>query len=406
MTTPTPRTAMTSDDIRPGAFSEDDLRQAWNQQADEHNQWDSLGFDEQLAWAQVQAIDADHAALKAEPEGKQPTEQDLYDLAAEFDGDPVPAMRRALEVWGNPLQGAPAPGENPATPPAPEPGEVAKWHPLWYLVEFLEGHSSFRRQTEPTDELAQILSDSATLLQQQDAELATLKDDGWAKAMTNLVDQIGGDGPSLWEWGASIPTPKKVVEYLREHIDYLEYLGRAQGALTALKVDPVEESERPWEREGWCNEKGDFWAEGMNREGIAEWKQANRNYLGNWMVRCLPHNAIPLPPPQTGEAAELVPVGELDDQRREAVHRAVVEALGSGAYDCLRVWEAWDVGTMGPDDFVPLAEDSDRVAEIADAAIDAIRAVPLPAPAPVVECPHCGYEGEMASAPQAGGVEA
>jgi len=55
---------------------------------------------------------------------------------------------------------------------------------------------------------------------------------------------------------------------------------------------------------------------------------------------------------------------------------------------------------------VPLAEDSDRVAEIADAAIDAIRAVPLPAPAPVGECPHCGYEGEMASAPQAGEVEA
>ena len=293
----TPRATLTSDDMPPGLLSEDDLRRGWNQQADEPNQWDALGFDEQLAWAQALAIKADrHAtALKTEPEGKQPTEQDLYDLAAEFDGDPVPAMRRALEVWGNPLQGAPAPGENPATPPAPEPGEVAKWHPLWYLVEFLEGHSSFRRQTEPTDELAQILSDSATLLQQQDAELATLKDDGWAKAMTNLVDQIGGDGPSLWEWGQSIPTPKKVVEYLREHIDYLEYLGRAQGALTALKVDPVAESERPWKREGWCNEKGDFWAEGINTEGIAEWKQANRNCLGSWMVRCLPHNAIPAP---------------------------------------------------------------------------------------------------------------
>jgi hypothetical protein len=118
-----------------------------------------------------------------------------------------------------------------------------------------------------------------------------------------------------------------------------------------------------------------------------------------------PSPATP-PAPELVDVERLMPVGELDDQRREAVHRAVVEALGSGAYDCLRVWEAWDVGTMGPDDFVPLAKDSDRVAEIADAAIDAIRAVPLPAPAPVVECPHCGYEGEMASAPQAGGVEA
>ena len=89
---------------------------------------------------------------------------------------------------------------------------------------------------------------------------------------------------------------------------------------------------------------------------------------------------IPLPPPQTGEAAELAPVAELDDQQREAVHQAVAEALGSGAYDCTRVWESWSVGTMGPDDFALIAEDSDRVAEIADAAIEAIRAIPLPVP--------------------------
>jgi hypothetical protein len=73
------------------------------------------------------------------------------------------------------------------------------------------------------------------------------------------------------------------------------------------------------------------------------------------------------------------PVAELDDQQREAVHQAVAEALG-GAYDCQRVWEAWGVGTMGPDDFVLVADDSDRVAEIADAAIEAIQAIPLPAP--------------------------
>jgi hypothetical protein len=38
---------------------------------------------------------------------------------------------------------------------------------------------------------------------------------------------------------------------------------------------------------------------------------------------------------------------------------------------------------MGEDDFVLVAEDDDRVAEIADAAIEAIRAMPAPAPAPV-----------------------
>ncbi len=47
--------------------------------------------------------------------GQRPTDEDLYGLAAEFNGDPVPAMRRALELWGNPTQGAPAP--EPQTPP-------------------------------------------------------------------------------------------------------------------------------------------------------------------------------------------------------------------------------------------------------------------------------------------------
>jgi hypothetical protein len=158
----------------------------------------------------------------------------------------------------------------------------------------------YANESLPTRDTGIRVVRASYILQQQQAELATLKDDGWAKAMTNLVDQIGGDGPYLWEWGASIPTPKKVVEYLRKHIDYLEHISRVQGALTALKVDPVAESYRPWEREGWCNEKGDFWIEPIDKKGTTEWEQANRNCLSreSWMggVRCLPHNAIPLPP--------------------------------------------------------------------------------------------------------------
>lgn len=57
----------------------------------------------------------------------------------------------------------------------------------------------------------------------------------------------------------------------------------------------------------------------------------------------------------------------------EAVLDAVAEALG-GAYDCLRVWSAWGVGTMGPDDFALVAEDGERLADIARAAITADRA--------------------------------
>jgi hypothetical protein len=70
---------------------------------------------------------------------------------------------------------------------------------------------------------------SGTLLQQQADELAALRVNGWVSAMTNLVDQIGGGGPSLSEWGATVPTPEKVAEYLREHIEYLEQAATSRG---------------------------------------------------------------------------------------------------------------------------------------------------------------------------------
>ena len=76
---------------------------------------------------------------------------------------------------------------------------------------------------------------------------------------------------------------------------------------------------------------------------------------------------------QAAELAALrgVPVAGISDEHRKAVCTAIAEALG-GAYDCQRVWSAWSYGTMGSDDFTLTSEDDDRVAEIADAAIEAI----------------------------------
>ena len=54
----------------------------------------------------------------------------------------------------------------------------------------------------------------------------------WAEALTNFIDEIGGDGPYLWEWKGITPTPEKVVEYLREYIQYLEQ-SAADGELNA-----------------------------------------------------------------------------------------------------------------------------------------------------------------------------
>jgi hypothetical protein len=85
------------------------------------------------------------------------------------------------------------------------------------------------------------------------------------------------------------------------------------------------------------------------------------------------------------------PAPEVGEQQRNAVIEAVTEALGD-AYDCLRVWEAWGVGTMGEDDFELVAENGERVAEIADAAIEAMRPTAAP-PAP--EVGEAGEVGEV-----------
>jgi len=50
----------------------------------------------------------------------------------------------------------------------------------------------------------------------------------------------------------------------------------------------------------------------------------------------------------------------------------VIEALASelsGSFDCTRVWEAWSVGRMDRDDFVPM---TNRIDEIADTVLAAI----------------------------------
>lgn len=81
--------------------------------------------------------------------------------------------------------------------------------------------------------------------------------------------------------------------------------------------------------------------------------------------------AAPQPSGNSGELLAAVAVP--DEATGERVRVAIVEALGD-AYDCTRVWSSWGAGTMGPGDFSLVAEDDERVAEIADAAIKAMLA--------------------------------
>ncbi|WP_314383223.1 hypothetical protein [Pseudomonas brenneri] len=57
---------------------------------------------------------------------------------------------------------------------------------------------------------------------------------------------------------------------------------------------------------------------------------------------------------------------------REAMRDIIAQAIGGDAYDCTRVWSAWGVGTMSDDDFIPIADQEERLYEIADACLDAV----------------------------------
>ncbi len=61
---------------------------------------------------------------------------------------------------------------------------------------------------------------------------------------------------------------------------------------------------------------------------------------------------------------------------REALIAALTAELGD-SYDCTRVWAAWDVGTMSEQDFEPL---TDRVDEIADALLESVRSTIINTP--------------------------
>ena len=268
MTTPTISAALTPDDMPPAPLSEDDLRQQWNKQADEYNQWESLDSWEQLAWAQALAIRADRhaAAPKAKPEGQRPTDEDLYDLAAEFNGDPVPAMRRALELWGNPLQGAPEPGENPAAAPAPAPetpAEALAVRPLLERVAQLG--EAIGRQT-----VAQV---------QQLANQAAV----W------LRENPPGQLVAIEPRGCPTPGACSCVEPTSPS-------PAAPPALVPPALVPV----------AWC--RSDEFANSMNRGGSFNgWKDP-----GAGANKCdMQLYAIPLPRPATPSAPEPGDVGEL-----------------------------------------------------------------------------------------------
>jgi hypothetical protein len=96
------------------------------------------------------AITAARAALAAEPVAAEPTYKELYDLADEYSGDVVPAMRAALARWGC-----------VAAPVVPVEGEVGELVAWLYSMRELAGEYNPEEQRR--------YDRAATLLQQQAA---------------------------------------------------------------------------------------------------------------------------------------------------------------------------------------------------------------------------------------------
>jgi hypothetical protein len=182
------------------------------------------------------AMNRARAAL-AEPVGEGPSDEELLAMrswsshGSTFDSDLVDFARAVLARWGH-----------PATPPAPEPGEVGEQHvsqpyklpepeELVAELELMASHAAAACQFGD----AKILSDAATLLQQ-----------------------------------LSAPAPVVV---------------------------PV--SERPWEREGWCDEQGYCWFFSP-RFNLWSW-ELPPSVLTPGIGRLLSCPAHALPLPQAGE---------------------------------------------------------------------------------------------------------
>jgi hypothetical protein len=76
-----------------------DYRALCARMADELDHYRQLLMDDRRA---THALAAEARAALAQPGPVAPTDEDLYDLAEVFNGEPVAAMRRALELWGTP----------------------------------------------------------------------------------------------------------------------------------------------------------------------------------------------------------------------------------------------------------------------------------------------------------------
>ena len=120
----------------------------------------------------------------------------------------------------------------------------------------------------------------------------------------------------LARWGNHVPAPPadgevaELAAWLREQLHVclqapwtpgIKHFGRAAELLQRQVLVQVPAAERPWEREGWCDELGRCWWGRPDTGGwSADWTLATPEAVAEFcefspQTVCLPAHALPLP---------------------------------------------------------------------------------------------------------------
>jgi hypothetical protein len=303
-----------------------------------------------LAWAEARAaqdLPRIRQALKlpdyilsratTTPKVQTPTDADLYDLAAEHSGDPVPAMRSALALWGSPAVAQPEveeltdkelkrlawnihaeakddttcgdvvvrvcraaiaadrarygrPAVAPVTQPEPETGEelieLRK-----HFERILCDARSFGGPVVGNIALADHLLNAVSARYSR-PNVALIVPPELIRAL-ELAEAALADIRDIENADADRERGNDVAWYERRALDGLRDI---QGSALNLwrdhsAVAPVAVSKRPWERPGWCDAEGLCWW--CPPEGPAYWSMVEPAMVYGGSL--LPHWAIPLP---------------------------------------------------------------------------------------------------------------
>lgn len=266
-------------------ISAHDLAAAWNQQADADDQWDSLGLYEQLAWAQSRAIAADRARWGGSTPHLEP-ESAADCLAARPLMARVAAMGDCIgrhtvgEIIDISDQAASWLAANPPGQP-PAAGEAAELaaelrHFIAEYQKFCgldpeniysihqgipekEAHLRISRLTRAAELLQRFVSPACLVVNSPPEAIAALKAAGHGEFMALEADM-------------------QLIE--------------------SAAPQPVAVAERPWEREGWCDEQGMCWlGDPGGGEFIPSWHLCRPEDAPSMKVS-LPANALPTPEAQ------------------------------------------------------------------------------------------------------------